>query len=617
MKGRRHGQDGVYQGGEWVDIEDLEVGGCEAKKKVAASSNDFDIVVIGGGAVGCALVRELSRFQLKTALIEAADDVAQGSSKGNSGIIHAGYDDEPGSVKSRYCWPGNQMFSQLDNDLRFGFHRNGSLVIATNAEEQQALRNLLKRGHENGVANLRIVEREELRQMEPHLSDQCIEALYSPDAGVVSPYEYCIALAENAVENGVEFRLRHQVVAIDWDEKTERFRIEANVWEPPNVVQSKGQKPYPPRPAARGLVTTGVWDPEHMTMSALDRKSHDFHLHFMEGKPVSIEDMKIGGSGSCTYLGGQVIKQAFFTAGTVINAGGCNADKISAMIGDESFKILPRLGDYILLNKSQGHLATRTLFPAPSKLGKGVLVQTTLWGNLILGPTARDEERYNQPVDEIHRELIERARLLVPAFEVEQIFHSFTGARAKSSRGDWIIEPSAVNRKFINVCGIDSPGLASSPAIAQDVVHRLLSVDLVPKDSWNPFRQRLIRVKEPGGRVGGRKLKYSEFQLRWEHDAERNVVCKCERVTEDEVIGSLKLLPVSSTQSVRKRVRAGMGPCQSNPRNYACERRVAEIIARQRNIPLSAVSPRPWPATSSLGKRWLTKSQKKKMFSKL
>ena len=206
---RQHGVKGVFNGGEWLDIEDCddvftniekECSGCDVKgpcprsrSRPNASSDkskgtDYDVVIIGAGCIGAAVARELSRYELTVLLLEAADDVTQGATKGNSGIVHAGYDDTPNTNRSKYCWKGNQMFPQLDKELNFGYQKNGSLVLASSEDEVKILHDLLKRGETNGVQNLRIIDKKELFEMEPNVNPNSIAALYSPDAGNVIPY---------------------------------------------------------------------------------------------------------------------------------------------------------------------------------------------------------------------------------------------------------------------------------------------------------------------------------------------------------------------------------------------------------------------------------------------
>lgn len=206
---RQHGVKGVYHAGEWLDLEDCDevftniedkCSGCNTKGKcprsrsrpnassLSSKGTNYDVAIIGAGCVGAAIARELAKYQLDVLWLEAADDVSQGATKGNSGIVHAGFDDEPGTNRSKFCWPGNQMFPDLDKDLKFGYQKNGSLVLATSKDEVNILKDLLKRGETNGVKNLRILEKEELFKMEPHVNPDAVAALYAPDAGNVIPY---------------------------------------------------------------------------------------------------------------------------------------------------------------------------------------------------------------------------------------------------------------------------------------------------------------------------------------------------------------------------------------------------------------------------------------------
>lgn len=491
----------------------------------------YDVVIIGAGCIGGAVARELSKYSLKILLLEAADDVSQGATKGNSGIVHAGYDDKPGSLHAKFCWPGNQMFPQLDKELRFGYQLNGSLVLATNNEELKILDELKERGRKNGVKRLRIVEKDELFKMEPALNPDAIAALHSPDAGNVIPYEYAIALCENAVDNGVELRIRREV--IDINKKGELFEIDVRHWEPNSYVSARekmGNSADGSEPVSGGgsslLFKAGVAVSSLTVIvkgiiMALDENiNDDIRLQsamatvfvgivtaYLLLKPssgskkqgptvlkdlvdkcsgpvgsgvngkVEVTDMFTGGSGSWNAVQGVTVGKEMVKSRYVINCAGSSSDKIAKMIGDDSFYIKPRLGDYLLLNRNQGHLTSHTIFPCPDPvLGKGVLVQTTLWGNLILGPTARDmhnEEARDMSQATVQEYILSKCKKLVPYFDPKETIHAFCGARSKSSRGDWIIEPSAKDGNFIHVAGIDSPGLAGSPAIALDVVRML------------------------------------------------------------------------------------------------------------------------------------------------
>lgn len=179
------------------------------------SNQEYDVTIIGGGVTGSAVARELSRYDLKTCLLEKEEDVCSGTSKANSAIVHAGHDAVPGTWKARFNVEGNRMMDQLSRDLDFDFDRNGSLILCFDKEELPALQALYEKGVENGVPELRIITGDEARAMEPNLSDEVVAALYAPTGGIVCPFGLTIALAENACDNGVEFWLRTEVNKIE------------------------------------------------------------------------------------------------------------------------------------------------------------------------------------------------------------------------------------------------------------------------------------------------------------------------------------------------------------------------------------------------------------------
>ena len=245
-----------------------------------------------------------------------------------------------------------------------------------------------------------------------------------------------------------------------------------------------------------------------------------------------------------------------------------------------------------------------------------MLVQTTLWGNLILGPTARDvyqPEARDMSDASVQEYILSKCKQLVPYFDPKETFHAFCGARAKNSTGDWVIGPSTVNSKMIHVAGIDSPGLAGSPAIAVDVVKMLEKdgLEMIPDPNFNPNRAPIITPKQgmKGLKMG--PVGKNDSDGIDETKMASNVICKCEKVTELEVVRAMRRsLPIDSSQGIRKRTRAGMGHCQGDPENYNCEARVRAIIARENGVPIDQVGGRPWPATSTLPERWLDNQDK-------
>jgi L-2-hydroxyglutarate oxidase LhgO len=418
--------------------------------------------------------------------------------------------------------------NQPTNAFPDRYQRNGSLVVATTPEEMAALPELLDRGHTNGIAGLRIVGAAELRELEPHVHPDALGALWSPHTGTVTPYEFTIAVAENAAANGVEFRVHTKVTGITGEKG--HFSLETESTRPPPVAETDmGPAGAPclcpfafPASVVAAAVGAGAaaaggaahfggaaWEPSMLLAlagavsavvllvlgyvarllcnaaagatpgsgQAAAATAKHTHTHKHKHKPA--EQSRHGGSSqdAAGEIDGESPAKRIVRARFIVNAAGLGSDKVSALVGDTSFTIKPRTGDYFLLHKNQGHLVRRVLFPTPSALGKGILIQPTLWGNVLLGPTARDRHdpaMAAQTPAAIAAEIVGKCRKLIPGFDAGMVIHSFAGDRAKSTRGDWVIEESAVMPGFVQAAGIDSPGLASSPAIAQHVVGTLL-----------------------------------------------------------------------------------------------------------------------------------------------
>ena len=428
---------------QWQQVHAEPCPRSRTRHSAAKPDGSYDVAIIGAGCIGSAIARELAKTDASVVVIEAADDVSQGATKGNSGIVHAGFDDKPGSVRAKFCWKGNQMFPELDNDLHFGYQLTGSLVVARSAEDEKHLHELIERGKSNGVKNLRIVREKELKQIEPHIHPDATAALFSPDAGTLIPYEYTIALAENAADNGVEFRIRREVTDICKDEAG-LFEIDVNHWEPEDFVDQQN-----PLKKIAGKLAGGARSLGNYFGGPGENGPWDKFPALVRGRQhVDVEDMKLGGSGSKKAMGGVSVGKEKVRAKYIVNAAGGFSDKISAMIGDDSFKVKPRLGEYVLLRKNQGHLCNHILFPCPGPYGKGILVQKTLWGNLILGPTARDQHEWPDgktdpdSKEDILGKILAACRGLVPDFDTNESIHSFSGARSKTDLGN-IYPPGA------------------------------------------------------------------------------------------------------------------------------------------------------------------------------
>lgn len=457
----------------------------------------YDIAIIGGGVIGCSIARELSKYKIKIVVIEGEEDVSCGATKANSGIVHGGYDAKHGTKKGYFSHRGNMLFDDLNKELNFGFEKIGSLVLAFDQEELKTLSKIIENGKKNGVNDLNIINREKLLEIEPNVGD-AIGALYCKGAGIVSPYEYCIALAENAILNKVEFKFNSKVNNIN--KKEDLYLIETALGD----VKSK----------------------------------------------------------------------------IVINAAGVNSDTISNMINDEYFHIIPRKGEYLVYVKGYGNRVNHVIFQCPNEKGKGVLVTPTYHNNLMVGPDAQimdDKYDTSTSTDNLF-EIIGKVDKSIPNLDNKKIIRSFAGTRATSSLHDFIIEETK-SKNFINVAGIESPGITSSPAIAQYVSNLVGNIiDLPKNDEFNPHRDANIIKKSIEDML---PMKAVNEYINLDDNNPDRIVCRCEQVRQKDILDALdRGIDVTSTDGVKRRTRAGMGICQGK----FCEPRVKKIIAKRYGI---------------------------------
>lgn len=465
----------------------------------------YDVAVIGAGVCGAMITRELSKLDLKIVMLEKCNDVAMGTSKANSAIVHAGFDAENGTLKAKLNVQGASLMAYYCNKLSVPYKNIGSLVVAYSWDDMKTLDVLFERGFNNGVPNMEIISQERLRIMEPYISEEAVGALWAPTAGIVSPYELTIAATENAVTNGA--------------------RVKRN---------------------------SGVFDIEYK------------------------DDMFIISTAS------GVIKAKY-----VINCAGVFADNIARMIGDDTFRIIPRKGEYYLLDKTEKKMVNHVLFQCPSKMGKGILVTPTAHGNVLMGPTAIDLDFDSKlDVDTTIEGLMEvkfSTNKVIPSLTTRHAITSFAGLRAHlaGEDSDFIIAPSVKNDKFINVAGIESPGLTAAPAIARYVgkMFRDMAPEYQKREDFIATRPAPVRVNE---------LSVEERKALIEKDKRYGrIICRCEGITEGEIIDAIKApCGARDVDGVKRRTRAGMGRCQSG----FCGSKVVEILARELDVPMNQIT---------------------------
>lgn len=461
----------------------------------------FDVAVIGCGVVGTLLARELTKYNVKVCMLEKENDVAMGATKANSGIVHAGFDAVPGTLKAKFNVEGCRIMPHLCKTLGVKYKNNGSLVIGFDDGDIKHIGELYERGVKNGVKNMEILDKEGVHKLEPNLSKEVKGALYAKDAGIVCPYGLAIAAAGNAMDNGAHLLLNFEVSTISYDGKA-------------YTLKSKG-----------------------------------------------------GDSVRASY---------------VINSAGIYSDEIAKMSGDDTIRVRARRGEYMILDKDCGKMFERTIFRTPTKAGKGILISPTVDGNIILGPTSEyiddkdDKSTSPEGLMLVAQETLKNA----PTVPIRNVITSFTGLRSVGETGDFIIKETAKN--FISLCGIESPGLTASPAIAKYIVRLLQKKYGLTKEKNSNFcgkRKAYYRFSEMTPQQKNKIIKQNpDFGT---------IICRCEGISKGEIIEALTVNPpANDLDGVKRRTRSGMGRCQGG----FCSTAIVEIISSTKGIPFEEVT---------------------------
>jgi len=456
-----------------------------------------DILIIGGGIVGASLAYELAKYQLDIVLLEKEAELSFGVSKANSGIVHTGFQSDPGALKTCLAVRGNSLHKQLAKILDFPLVPVGELVVAFPGEVE-GLKRMKETGEQLGIPGLEIVNRKWLDENEPSLSKEIQFALLGPTADVINPYETVYALAEQAAANGARIYCEHEVTGIQSSD---------GLWQ----VQSQ---------------------------------------------------------------------KGFFTSRYVINAAGLYSDKIAMMAGMEVPRILPWKGEEYLLDRHAKWLTKRVIFPLPRKETKGVLVIPTVDGNTMIGPTAEAvtdcEEHSTSRSGKLA--VLANVRNLIPAFKEEQIIASFAGVRPTTKQGDFHIRED--QEGFINLVGIQSPGLTAAPAIAEEVGKMLgQRTDLNPRKGYIAKRTAIPRFRLLSDKERNDLIKKDpEFG---------EIVCRCELVTKAEVKEAIRR-GARTLDGIKFRTRTQMGRCHGS----FCTMKIMTIMAEELQLPYEAITKR-------------------------
>ncbi|MGH2521658.1 MAG: NAD(P)/FAD-dependent oxidoreductase [Anaerolineales bacterium] len=452
----------------------------------------YDVAVIGAGVVGSAIARELSRYDLNCVLVEAGPDVGTGTSKANTALWHTGFDAEPGSLEARLLRRSHRLLEEFMPQAGVPIERPGGLLVAWAEDQRQALPALLDKAHQNGITDARLTTREEIYHLEPHLKPGAQGGLYDPGESILCTYTLPLALATQAVLNGVTLRLNHRVRQI--------------------------------RSEASGL----------------------YHLETP------------GGNVRCRYL---------------VNAAGLYADEIDRLLGHQDFTVRPRRGELIVFDKFARSLVNHILLPVPTAISKGVLISPTVYGNVLLGPTAEDVSDKTETSTSAPglSALWQKGEMILPALLREDVTAIYAGLRAATEHSDYQIRLHAPQR-YVCVGGIRSTGVSASLGIAEYVVELLSEAGLAlkPKAQFKPVRMPYI------GEAGTRP--YQSAERIAANPMYGQIVCHCERVTLGEIVDATHaVIPARTVDGLRRRTRVLQGRCQG----FNCYAAVIATLAQE------------------------------------
>ena len=452
----------------------------------------YDVAIIGAGVVGAAIAREIARYDVSCVLVEAAPDVGTGTSKANTAIWHTGFDAKPGTLEARLLHRSYTLLEQYIPEAGVPAERLGGLLVAWTPEQQKALPDLFARARQNGVDDVRLVSAEEVYQLEPNLNPGALAALLVPGESILCTFTLPLALATQAVLNGVILKLDHRVCEI---------RVDGD-----------------------GVFTLDT----------------------------------TGGEVYARYL---------------VNAAGLYADEIDRMLGHSDFTVTPRRGELIVFDKFARNLVRHVLLPVPTATTKGVLISPTVYGNVMLGPTAEDltDKRETGTSDAGQQMLLEKGRAILTPLLGEEVVGLYAGLRAATEHSDYQIKLH-VAQHYVCVGGIRSTGVSACLGIAEYVADQLRSAGLTLSLKTEFRSVQMPNIGEAGLRP------YQSAEMIAAHPDYGRPVCFCERVSRGEITAAAhSVIPARTLDGVRRRTRAMQGRCQG----FNCHAEITNILARE------------------------------------
>lgn len=490
-----------------IKIKGLEIPKiiCPKIKDTYLHNKRVDVLVIGGGVIGCSIARELSKWDISILLVEKEEDLAMHTSSRNDGMIHPGIEPHPGSKRAAFNVRGNNLYPKISKELGFSFERCGSNVLFDKNFVKLAKPFIMARAKKNNVEGVTLLSKSEVKNLEPNILDDITGSIHFTSTGIVCPYKVTIAYGENAVENGAEISLNTIVLSIT-KENDNIISVETN----------------------RGIIYPKV----------------------------------------------------------VINAAGVYTDHIADMVDDQFFTIHPRKGHILILDKKVGDLLNGVIGKPSLNILKGNTkgggLVKTIDGNILVGPDAYEQpfkEDYSTNSSNIN-DILEKQLPLIPKLSKGHVITYFSGTRAATYEEDFIIEKSEYVKNLVYAAGIQSPGLASAPAIAEEVEKITCDIlknliNLKPNPNWNPYRKSIPNLANMN------LIERDSFIKR--NPNYGVIICRCEEISKGEIIDAIHSpIPVYSVDGIKRRVRAGMGRCQGG----FCMPSVMKIISEETKLPL-------------------------------
>ena len=446
----------------------------------------FDTIVIGGGVVGCAIMRRLSLEGLKPLLLEKGDDILSGASKANSAILHTGFDAPEGSLEHELVQKGYKEYESIHKKFNLPLLKRSAHIVAWNNEQLEKLPEITAKAHRNNVKDVHIINNEALFEKEPNLAKHALGAVCIPGESIIDPWSAPLAYLTQAVEHGSEYRFNTEVL---------KGEFKDSHW----TLQT----------------TNGVYKAEY-----------------------------------------------------IINAAGNFGDKIQAICDEPPFTIKPRKGQFLVYDKAASELINSIILPVPSKITKGVLLSHTVFGNMILGPTAQEQESRTEATveNEILKQLIEKGAEMLPDLKEYIVTSTYAGLRPATEHSEYQIYP-VKDKNWICVGGIRSTGLTSALGIAS-YVSELMKETFAIRTKAVP-EEKIIWPQMPS--------LCEEIPRDYTKPDSGEIVCHCEHVTKSEIEAAFdSAVPPEGIKGLKRRTRAMMGRCNG----FNCAHRVTQILSK-------------------------------------